>query len=253
VTIFPQLFIAVPLHWPLQAMPLSKQQPCGPAPPASQTPPVLQVQVFSWPQLFLIWPQLFPVQSIVMPSGVQHVPPDPPVTHTLPLRHVSSHVTVSPHVVIIVSQTVLPHALASGVQHVPLSRQTALLEHVPQTTGEPQLLIAVPHVCDPQAAEFISAGQQEFIEHVAPPSQFPHGIVLPQLSFTDPHRPTHHSAGGTGVQHSFERHVEPSMQLHSTVPLPHPFGAVVLHWLPHATTGGFGEQHVPPSRQMSVV
>jgi hypothetical protein len=35
---------------------------------------------------------------------------------------------------------------------VPLSKQTAFLEHVPHRTGELQLFVVLPHCCDPQAA-----------------------------------------------------------------------------------------------------
>jgi hypothetical protein len=247
VTVVPQLLTAVPPHCVAQALPLSKQQLLAPTPPAPHTPPIpthVSVQVIVTPQLFFVLPQAKPMHAMVAESGVQHVSP---VTQTRP-RSQLPHGIVMPHVTMFVSHTVLPQALASTEQHVPPSSHCALPEHVPQETGCPQLFVTIPQTWLPHVF-IIESGLQPHVCSVVlqvPPSHPPQSIVLPQLSVTEPHRPSHHVAGGTGEQQLLPWQSPPSPQSHAIMS-PHMSVTVTPHRFPHVTLGGGGEQQVPLS------
>jgi hypothetical protein len=217
----PQLLMADPPHCPLHAMPLSKQQLLGPASPPPQAPPShALVQATDASQLSVVLPHALPAQAALGASRVQH---SALLRQTSPPLHVVwVHGIERPQVMILVLQTVVPHALASISQQTPPSSHIALPEHapllLPQVTISPQLLVAYPHCWPPHVTEACSGTQPHVLlaPHVSPPSHPAQSIGLPQLSVVAPHRPWHQRDGATGMQQVPPWQTSPPAHAHET-------------------------------------
>ncbi len=101
----------------------------------------MSVHVTACPQLFVTWPQATPEHAVEGDSGVQHAPAS--ARQISPLSQEAPQGTEIPHVRTLALQTVVPHAPASTVQHVPASpMQISEPGHDPHATSEPQLFVA---------------------------------------------------------------------------------------------------------------
>ena len=89
-------------------------------------------------QLFVVVPHAKPAHAVVGGSGAQQVSP---ARQTSP-RLQEPHGIEMPHVTMFVSQTVVPHALASTEQHVPSLWHNPPVGQLPQGTSAPQLFVA---------------------------------------------------------------------------------------------------------------
>jgi hypothetical protein len=213
-------------------------------------PPLRQVSVHVtvWPQLFVVEPHASDAHAVVADSGVQHVWL---LTQTSPALQSPQGIEM-PHVTRSLSQTLVPQALASMVQHVPPSWQKAPPVQVPHTTSAPQLFVAVPQVWPLHVFEVGSGLQSHVLASLhMPPSHPPQSIESPQLSVVKPQRSVHHVACATGVQHVCELQTPPSPQAHITLS-PQVSVSFTPHRLPHVTASAGGVQQVPPSSQTSV-